>query len=184
MSATDMAGRPGRAGGRAATVPARTPAPGRPGRAGGRAWEGDEGSAIVEFVSLGVLLMVPLVYLVIVLAQLQSAVFAVESAARDGARSYVSAPDVTTARARLAALTTLALTDQGLADDDDPPPQVQVACSAQPCLTPEASVTVTVRVEVVLPGLPAFAERLVGARIPVQADASAVVDGYRESSHD
>ncbi len=149
---------------------------------GGGPARGDEGSAVVEFVSLGVLLLVPLVYLVIVLAQLQAAVFAVESAARDGARSYVSAPDSPTAQARLTAVTALALADQGLADSGDPPPQVEVACSADPCLTPEASVTVTVRVEVVLPGLPAAADRLVPARIPVQASVSAVVDGYGEQA--
>ena len=44
----------------------------------------DEGSAVVEFVTLGVLLLIPVIYFVLVMGQLQAAAFAVESASREG----------------------------------------------------------------------------------------------------
>lgn len=138
----------------------------------------DEGSAIVEFLGLAVLLLVPLVYLVVALARLQAASFAVEAAARDGARSVSSAPDPTTGAERAEATALLALSDQGLARPQDPKPEVTVQCSATPCLTPEARVTVQVRVEVVLPGVPVFLDRVIPARMPVQATGTAVVDRY------
>ena len=59
---------------------------------------------------------------------------------------------------------------------------MSVTCEAQPCLTPEAAVTVVVEVDVVLPGVPAFVDGLIPTRVPVRADAVAVVDRYADAA--
>lgn len=139
---------------------------------------GDRGSAVVEFVTLGVLLLVPVVYLVVTLGRVQAGAFAVEGAAREAARAYSSAPDEETGATRARAGVLLALRDQGF-EDVDPAEALTVLCEAEPCLQPEARVTTTVEVEVVLPGVPAFVDAVVPTRVPVRAQAVAVVDRFR-----
>ena len=52
----------------------------------------ERGSAVVEFVVLGVLMLVPLIYLVMMMARLQAGSFAVSQAAREAGRAYVTSP--------------------------------------------------------------------------------------------
>lgn len=139
---------------------------------------GDEGSAVVEFLGLALVLLVPLVYLVLVLGRLQAATFAAEGAAREAARVFVASDDVADAAPRAVAAAGLALADQGF--DDDPATAVSIACSAA-CLTPGSEVTVDVRVEVPLPFVPPLVRGAVPLAIPVAAARTAVVDEYRES---
>ena len=47
-----------------------------------RHWTEDEGSASLEFITAGMILLLPLVYLVLVMAALQGGSLAVEGAAR------------------------------------------------------------------------------------------------------
>ena len=143
---------------------------------------GDEGSAVLEFVSLGVLLLVPVVYLVVCLGQVQAAAFAVEGASREAARVLARADDEQEAVQRVDAVVALALRDQGLADPDDPRPDVEVVCSADPCTAPETRVSVTVQVEVVLPGVPAFVDAVVQTRVPVRATGESVVERFAGTS--
>lgn len=143
---------------------------------------GDEGSAVLEFVSLGVLLLVPVVYLVVCLGQVQAAAFAVEGASREAARVLARADDEEQAAQRVDAVVALALRDQGLADADDPRPDVEVVCSADPCTAPETRVSVTVQVEVVLPGVPAFVDAVVPTRVPVRATGESVVERFAGTS--
>ena len=140
----------------------------------------EEGSAVVEFVTLGVLLLIPVIYFVLVMGRLQAAAFAVESASREGARVLTSAANEEEGAARLATVVDMALADQGFEPPDDPAPTVSVTCEAEPCLTPEATVTVLVEVEVVLPGVPAFVDGLIPSHVAVNADAVAVVDRYSD----
>lgn len=51
--------------------------------------QGDDGNAIVEFVYLGVLLMVPLVYMMIAVFDTQRTSFGVTEAARQAGRAWV-----------------------------------------------------------------------------------------------
>ncbi len=138
----------------------------------------DEGSAVVEFVTLAVLLLVPVVYLVISLGRIQAGAFAVEGSSRDAAQLLASAPDDQTAARRIDAAVQIALRDQGLYRPGDPAPQITVTCSAQPCLTPESAVSVAVELEIRLPGVPAFFDALVPARVPVRAEGHAVVGRF------
>ncbi|OJV78957.1 MAG: pilus assembly protein TadE [Cellulomonas sp. 73-92] len=140
------------------------------------AWAGDEGSAVVEFVGLTFVLLVPLVYLVLVVGRLEAATFAAEGAAREAARVFVASDEAASAAPRALVAAGVALADQGL--HDDPADAVSIACSAA-CLTPGSEVAVDVRLSVPLPFVPPFLRRAVPLSIPVTAQRTAVVDEYR-----
>lgn len=137
----------------------------------------DRGSAIVEFLGVALVLLVPVVYLVLVLARMQSAAFAVDGAAREAARAFVTAPDLSAAASRAVAAAAIALDDQGL-DPDVAPGAVAIACTADPCLTPGTLVTATVELDVTLPGVPDWLGGVVPLAVPVSATATATVDDY------
>jgi hypothetical protein len=139
---------------------------------------GEGGSALVEFVFLGVLLLVPLVYLVMTLARLQAGAYAASTAAREGARGFVTATSNQSAEPRARAAARLAFEDQGFfpADGD-----VTLGCDGDPCLRPEGRVEVQATVRVPLPFVPAFARDLVPLEVPVSASHVGVVDRFRES---
>jgi len=99
----------------------------------------DDGSAIVEFCFLSVLMLVPLVYLVTVLGRVQAAALAAETAAREAGRAFVTAPseDAAGPRARVAAA--IAFADQGFGRPDDG--AVELTGSHSPCLVPDVRTT-------------------------------------------
>ncbi|WP_328591837.1 hypothetical protein [Candidatus Frankia alpina] len=74
----------------------------------------DDGSAMIEFVGLSVVLLVPFVYLFLCVFSVQKSAFGVTEAAREAGRAFATADSETegTDRARLAAA--LALQDQGV----------------------------------------------------------------------
>jgi hypothetical protein len=77
----------------------------------------DRGAAIVEFVFLGVLLLVPLMYLALAASAVQRNLYGVTQAAREAGRAYATGNAVNApARAQYAAR--LALEDQGLPGAD------------------------------------------------------------------
>ena len=106
---------------------------------------------MVEFVFLGVLLLVPVVYLVLTVGQLQGGSFAVVGAADQAAKVYADAatPEEADGRARQAVR--LALSDFGF---DEEQATVRIACGGQ-CLAPGSTVTVSVTLDVPLPLAPA-----------------------------
>ena len=69
---------------------------------------GERGTAIVELVWLGLLLLVPLLYVVLAVFDTQRAAYAVSAAARSASRAFVTAPDQATAYARAEAAAGLA----------------------------------------------------------------------------
>jgi len=130
-----------------------------------RRWADDEGSASLEFLVVGLVLLVPLVYLVVALSAIQSAAFAAEGAARQAARVFVQSADEGSAGSAAQRALQFALADHGV----DGAASLAVSCSAEPCLTRREFVTVSVRVDVPLPFVP-FAAALPPA---VQLSASA-----------
>lgn len=74
----------------------------------------DAGTAIVEFVWLAVLLMVPLVYVVLTAASMQRTAFAETAAAREAARAYATAGSDAEGERRAEEAVALALHDQGI----------------------------------------------------------------------
>lgn len=134
----------------------------------------DEGSALVEFTYLSVLLMVPLVYVLLFAFQVQRASFGTSEAARQAGRAFATAPDETTGRELALVAARLALRDQGIDDE----PEVDVVCDG-PCLEPDGAVTVTVRHVVRLPVLSVLGDA--APTIPVRATHEAVVDRFRDA---
>jgi hypothetical protein len=74
----------------------------------------DDGSAVVEFVWLGVLLMVPLVYVVMAALSVQRAAFAETAAAREAARAYATAGSDALGERRAEAAVALVMRDHGV----------------------------------------------------------------------
>ena len=134
----------------------------------------DRGSAVVEFTYLGVLLLIPLVYVLLTVFTVQKAAFGVTEAARAAGRAYTTASSPDAANERAMQATRLALTDQGL----DPDVRPRLACETTPCLSPGAAVTVTVTYDVPLPLL-GNVFGVVPASIPVTGRHVAVVDRFR-----
>ncbi len=141
------------------------------------AGEPDAGSAIVEFLGVSLLLLVPVVYLVLVLGRLQAATFAVDGAAREAVRAVTTADDAASASSRAAAAVDLALGDQGF--DGDAADALTIGCDGE-CLDPGTSVTVVVEVSVPLPGVPGWLQGVVPLEVPVSSAATGVVDTYVE----
>lgn len=138
----------------------------------------DEGSAVVEFLGVAVILLVPLVYLILTLGQIQGAVFAAEGAAREAGRLVVRAATFDEGVAQARAAVTLAFADQGI--DVDAAEALTFACDADPCLTPGARIGVQVTTAVGLPGVPEFVRGAVPAEVPIAAEYVAAVDAFRE----
>lgn len=140
----------------------------------------DEGSAVLEFLALTLVLLLPVVYLVLVLGRVQAATFAVEGAAREAARSYVRADTAGLGEQRALASVGIALRDQGF-EDVEPGDALTLRCSSNPCLAPGSDVATTVIVDVALPFVPSFVRSLVPLSVPVAGHHVAAVDTFRAS---
>jgi Flp pilus assembly protein TadG len=118
----------------------------------------DSGSAIVEFVFLAVVVMVPLVYLIAAVATVQRNTLAVTQAARDAGRAFATSDTAAQARQRVEAAVRLALADQGLPDDAATRFVASGAKCSDPAITPRltpgAEFTVCVTRRVQLPAVP------------------------------
>jgi Flp pilus assembly protein TadG len=134
----------------------------------------DRGNAMIEFVYLSVLLMVPLVYLLTTVFQVQRAAFGVTEAARQAGRAYATAETGAAGAGRASAAASLALGDQGLVLAEP------VEVSAPDGLAPGAEVRVVVRHRVVLPLVGGLFRGAVPPSIPVQASHLAVVDRFQD----
>lgn len=112
----------------------------------------ERGSALVELVWLGILLLVPLLWIVVSVFDVQRGAFGVESAARSAARAYALAPDDASGRDRARAAAQQALADQGL---EDVPVEIDVDCGGfADCHSGTAVITVRVDSRVELPLMP------------------------------
>lgn len=133
----------------------------------------DDGNALVEFVVLSVALLIPSLYLVLTLGNVQAAVFAADTISRDVARIHATETDPARAAARSQALAEVVLQDHGLPVTD----VVDLSCSEDPCATPGGIVTTRVRIPVPVPGL----GPILGETGPVAVGASHAVpvDQYR-----
>lgn len=136
----------------------------------------DDGNAIVEFCFLAVLIMIPLAYAMLGVFTVQNAAYALSSATREGGRAVASSNGRDDAAARAYTAAEIAMRDHGLRLA---PGELRVTCSAQPCATPGASVTITIVRAVPLPYLP----RLLGRRaasVSVRATHLELVDRFRQ----
>ena len=140
----------------------------------------DDGNAIVEFVFLAVVIMVPLVYLIAAVATVQRNSLAVSQAARDAGRAFATSNTVVDAHRRVEAAVRLALADQGLPADAE----LRFVAAGKHCrspavrprLVPGAEFTVCVTRRVQLPGVPSV---LTGRGITVVGEFVVHLDDYR-----
>jgi hypothetical protein len=128
----------------------------------------EDGSAAVEVLVLGVLLLVPLVYLVLTVAALQGAAFAAEGAARQVARSIALAATDAEGRRAADAAATVALADWRI---EPAAADVEVRCIPDPadCVTARGTVDVRVTVAAALPLLPPALVPHAPGTIPIRA---------------
>lgn len=146
---------------------------------------GDEGSAVVEFLGVALVLLVPLIYLVLTLGRLQAAAFAADGAAREAVRAVTSSggadPSWATdlpAGARAVAAVGIALADQGITADAAG--ALDLSCAVD-CAAPGTGVAATIHVDVELPLVPGFLRSAVPLRIPVSAHAEGHVERFAQA---
>lgn len=135
----------------------------------------ERGSAVVEFVTLGVLLLIPLVYLVMTLARVQAGAFAVSQAARESGRAFVTTDPGKDATARARAAAAIAFADHHFEGEG----RLSWVCDGAPCLRPDGRVRTTATIRVPLPLVPAFVRDAVPSTIAVSADQVSTVDRFR-----
>jgi len=136
-----------------------------------RAWARDEtGSAALEFVTVGVILLVPLVYLVIVLGSIQEQSLGAEAAARHMARAIALAPDAETAEMRSDEVLRGVVEEYGIESDSV---EVSLTCAPASAECPAAGATIVVTVEVTvhLPFVPSVLGIDRALAIPLEASA-------------
>ena len=150
------------------------------GRARHTGRRGELGTAIIEVTWLGLLLMIPLVYVIVTLVTVQRSAFGATEAARAAGRAFILAPDPVTARERAYEAARLAMLDQGAPFE---PANLVLECGPTPdaCLQPGSSVLVTVDLDVRLPLVPSVFGRPAGS-IAVAATHTELYGTFREGS--
>ena len=114
---------------------------------------GEQGSAVVEFSWLALLLMVPLVYVMLAVFDVQRASYGATAATRAAGRAFIIVPaglSEDEARTRAFEAARLAMKDQGMELTAD---QLSITCDPA-CLEPGSTVTVTLDTAVPLPLVP------------------------------
>lgn len=130
----------------------------------------DEGSASLEFIVGGVLLLVPIVYLMLALGTIQGQSLGVEAAARHTARAISTATDADDAAERADRVLASVAEEYGI-----DPGELDVAwdCTDSPgeCPAAGATLVVTVRTRAELPLMPPIFGLDQIAAVPVEASA-------------
>lgn len=107
----------------------------------------DDGSAVVEFLGLALVLLVPVIYLLLFVSQAQAAAYGAVAAADQGAKAAV-AQEQETAAASVHAVARRTLKDYGVLADRY---EVTVECSPGDCRSREPGMVAQVRVRVAVP---------------------------------
>lgn len=126
----------------------------------------EAGEALIEFLAVMILFVIPVFYIILSLGQVQASTYAAEAAARNAARILSAQPSSHVLAERQAQL---AFEDFGL-----PAPSIHASCQPSNCPT-HGVVTVVVEAQTPLPLVPDW----VGARasFPVRAQVSMPVEG-------
>jgi Flp pilus assembly protein TadG len=146
----------------------RRKAPGCGGCPAGMVERGERGSAVVEFSWLALLLLVPLIYVMLGVFDVQRASYGATAATRAAGRAFTIVPagfSEDDARSRAFEAARLAMKDQGMELSAD---QLKITCNPA-CLEPGSTVTVELDAEVPLPLIP---DALGGERPAVHISAS------------
>jgi Flp pilus assembly protein TadG len=137
----------------------------------------ERGSAPLEFILVGLLLLVPLVYLVVALGVIQGQTLGAEAGARHVARAVAQSAGDDEARTRTDAIVAAVVEEYGL---DASAVDLSIFCrpAGATCPEPGATLVVTLRTTVALPLIPPVLglDRLAG--IPVEATAAQKVSRF------
>ncbi|MEO7131554.1 MAG: pilus assembly protein [Dermatophilaceae bacterium] len=134
----------------------------------------EDGRAIIEFIALGVIMLIPLTYLVLTMARLQAGAFSASLAGREAGRAFVTASTDGQGHERAQAAARLAFEDFAFDDGAG----VTVDCDGSPCLRPDGRINTTASVSVPLPLIPdIFADHL-PTSITLSSTHLQVVDRY------
>jgi Flp pilus assembly protein TadG len=121
---------------------------------------GDAGNALIEFIFIAVLILIPLVYFVVAIASVQRSTVAVTHAAREAGRAFATADSTGQGVQRAEVAVRLALADQGLSDDANLRyVSADGTCNSEtitPSLTPGALFAVCIVRQASLPGVPSL----------------------------
>lgn len=120
----------------------------------------DRGSAIIEFVFVAVVLLIPLVYLLVAVSAIQTAETVAAQAAREAGRAFATADTQAQAVDRAALAERVALAHEVTVE----PPELTFVAVGDPCtgsaitprLEPGAQFAVCVRLRVSMPSVPRF----------------------------
>lgn len=113
----------------------------------------DSGSATVEFIGLSIILLIPAIYLLVTISQLQAAGYAAVAASDQAAKTIAYTANDNHAESR--AIDTVHLTAENY-QLDPATTQTNIQCSNTPCTTPGTRITVNVSIDVPLPLIPTF----------------------------
>lgn len=149
----------------------------RPRTSDDRLFDDERGSAALEFIVGGVILLVPIVYLVVTLGMIQSNALGVEAASRHVARAVASAESIEDADNRAAAVLDSLVREY---DIDAGTLDVDVSCvgEAAECPAAGATVRVTVAASVPLPLVPPVLGLDEATRVGVESSSVQKVSRY------
>jgi hypothetical protein len=144
----------------------------------------DGGSALIEFVGLSIVLLIPFVYLFLAVFSVQRSAFAVTQAAREAGRAFATANSEPEGLARAQVAAQFAFSDQGIRGA----PQVRFAPAGADCgaanpgdgaatLVPGSTFVVCVRAVAPLPGTTRLFTGL--ADVTVNGQFTVVIDAFR-----
>ena len=139
----------------------------------------ERGSALVELTWLGVLLLVPMIWIVLSVFEVQRGAFGVSAAARSAGRAYALAPDDATGDRQARAAAAVALADQGIEDGWT----IDIDCSPRGdsgCHVGGAVIVVRIETHVSLPFLPSFLGD--DATFAVEGEHTVPIGQYQEAS--
>ena len=140
------------------------------------------GSALIEFSWLAIILLVPLVFIIMSVFEVQRGAFAVSAAARAAGRAYALAPDDATGEARAQAVADQVLAEQGSPGQKA---RVHVSCTSPDgnCHVGTAVITVRIDSGVALPLAPKILDEQ-AAVFSLTASHTVPIGQYVESGPD
>ena len=144
-------------------------------RRSGQRVRDERGAAVVEFIALAVLMLIPLIYLVMMMARLQAGSFAVSQAAREAGRAFVTAESGSDAAGRAQSAARIAFLDHSF----DGTGRFSIACAATPGVRRAGRVETTATVRAAPPLPPARAREPSPMSAPVSATHLSTVDRFR-----
>ena len=132
---------------------------------------------MLEFIVVGVGIVMPLVYLVITVMTLHAASFASHAAAREAARVFMASPSIAQGNTTAVVAMQQAFTDHGVESSST---DITVTCTGGMCLSPGSLINVEITTDVPLPFVPRWGDSA-PLTWPVDASVTMLVDRFRQA---